>query len=254
MKYTYGTSIAAARRLEDISAFFNPAATTFIRRHLNGPVDCVLDIGCGPGFSTDMLLRAISCSRAFGLDNSDFFIQLAKNRFPYCWFIEHNILYTPFPVSADVMYTRFVLSHLAEPVDRVNRWVEQLPPNGLFFIDELEAIDTDIAVFKRYLEINTGLVRSQGAELFVGQILADGRYGAEVLCNESARLPVENARAAGWFLPNTLTIWEDGPYVKDNVSEAERKEIADELARIKSSGDTRRQIIWTMRRMVLRRY
>ena len=253
MRYTYGTSKAAARRLEEIAKFFNPFALQFIRRYVNGPVNSALDLGCGPGFTTDMLSQATECPHVYGVDKSDTFLKLATSRFKHCNFIKHDITTTPLPVRADIMYVRFLLSHLKDVVELVNRWIPELQDNGILFIEELEDITTDVKVFQKYIKINDGLIASQGAHLYVGTTLANGRYNADILCNSCLTIPVANYLAATWFLPNTLTIWKEEQYVLDRVSQAEREEISTTILQIKESGDAREGSTWKIRRLVLKR-
>jgi len=151
------------------------------------------------------------------------------------------------------MYARFLLSHLTDVVALVNRWLPELKEGGMVFIEELEDITTEIGVFRKYLKINNGLIASQGASLYVGPLLAGGSYDADVLCNECVTIPVANYQAAGWFFPNTVTIWKEEHYVLDSTSQEEREEISSDLLRIKESNDTHRGITWKMRRLVLRR-
>ena len=213
VRYTFGTGEIAADRLQEISEFFNPLSTEFIRTHVGDQVGYVLDLGCGPGFTTAMLSGALQCERAFGLDTSRPFLEKAKRRFPHITFIAHDVTKTPFPIRADVIYSRFLLSHLKEVVNLVNRWLSELHDGGTLIAEELEGIDTALPVFQRYLTLNTGLVESQGAELYVGGRLAEGRYEARVVENEVMSAPVENYRAATWFYPNTVSIWEQEEYI-----------------------------------------
>jgi hypothetical protein len=83
--------------------------------------------------------------------------------------------------------------------------------------------------------------------------LREGEYDGEVLLNGPAVLPIRNSRAAGWFLPNVIHSWKSNPFVAETVPPARRTEIAGELERIRSAGGDRRDITWTMRRLVLRR-
>ena len=167
-----------------------------------------------------------------------------------CTFIEHDVSKTPFPVMADVMYARFLLSHLRDVEELVNRWLKELNEGGMVFIEELEDITTESEVFRKYLKINDGLIASQGASLYVGTILAGGSYTTEVLCNECLTIPVANSQAASWFFPNTVTLWKEVQHVLDATSQEEREKISRELLRIKESNDTRRGITWKMRRLV----
>jgi hypothetical protein len=73
-------------------------------------------------------------------------------------------------------------------------------------IEELEDIYSEVSVFQKYIKINLGLVASQGAERYVGKILADGLRKAEVLCNKCIEIPVESFKATAWFYLKTITI------------------------------------------------
>ena len=55
VEYTFGTNSAAALRLEEIGKYFNPRAADFIRQFASGVPDIAVDLGCGPGFTTNML-------------------------------------------------------------------------------------------------------------------------------------------------------------------------------------------------------
>lgn len=253
VKYSFGTDDAGASRLESIGSFFNPLATAFIQRYLDHqPRDVAVDLGCGPGFTTDMLARATCCAEVYGLDNAPHFLQLASARFPNYTFIQHDLTQLPFPVQADVIYVRFVLSHLSDAVQTINRWITALKPGGLLFIDETETVETDVDVFRRYFATNVGMIAAQGAKLWIGTELAEGSYDAEVVASTCDTLPVANFLAATWFLPNTQTVWQTDPYVQAHLSPQERQAISAEIAHIKASGDTRIQSNWKMRRLVLR--
>jgi SAM-dependent methyltransferase len=253
MRYTFGNTDIAAKRLEDVAAFFNPLSAEFIKKHVKGPVASALDLGCGPGFSTDMISRALGCRQTYGMDRSPEFLKTAGDRYPRYSFIEHDLTETPFPVNPDLMYARFVLTHLKDAAGLVSLWIGELSQGGVLLIEEVERIDTEVAAFKKYLEIIGALLQSQGADLFVGKTLAAGSYSADVLYNGSAIIEVANNRAAGWFYMNTLTVWDRERFIKDNFAPAETREVSDELGRIMESGDTEKGIKWKLRRLALKR-
>ena len=252
MRYTFGTSEAAAHRLEEIARFFNPLAHQFIRQYLSDPNSSAIDLGCGPGFTTDMLSKATGGLNVYGIDKSADFLKLATARFKHCTFIEHDVTQTPFPVRSDVMYGRFLLTHLKDVAELVNRWTSELQDNGIVFIEEVEDVITEVEVFQKYLKINADLIASQGANLYVGTTIADGTYNAVVLCNECVTIPVANFTAATWFLPNTLTIWKEEQYILDNVTQEKREEISAAISQIKESGDAREGSTWKIRRLALK--
>lgn len=254
VKYTFGTDEPGLVRLESIAEVFNPLAASWIQRYLDGAArETAVDLGCGPGFTTDMLAQASGCRRVYGLDNASYFIDMAARMFPAYTFVQHDLTQLPLPVQADVMYVRFVLSHLADAVQTINRWLTALKPGGLLFVDETEAVKSEVEVFQRYSATNAGMIAAQGANLWIGATLAAGRYEAEVLASTCDVFLVPNDRAAAWFLPNVQTVWQTSPYVQAHVSPQEYQHMASEIARIKAEGDDRLQNTWKMRRIVLRR-
>jgi len=252
-RYTFGTSEVAANRLEKLAAIFNPHSSEFIRSQAKMPIASAIDIGCGPGFTTHMLSMAVNSKEVYGMDNSDDFLVKAIDRFNDCIFIRHDVKNVPFPIQADILYMRFVLSHMPNPVRLINRWINELNNGGMVILEEMENIDTDIDIFKEYLTVNRGLVASGGADLFVGRNLSKGRYDADVLLNECIELPVRNSDAAGMFYPNTVSIWETERFVLENYSPEYRNNISRRMKEIMDSNDRRRGITWNMRRIVLRR-
>ncbi len=253
MKYTFGTSQIAADRLESIANFFNPLAFKFIKKYANDRANIALDLGCGPGFTTNMLYEAVKSNKTYGMDNSGEFLQKASKRFTNCIFINHDVTKTPFPISPDIIYARFLLSHLDNVIPIINRWVKELNVGGMLFLDEVEDVKTDHVIFKKYLDINEGLVGSQGAKLFVGKILGDAVFDAYVSCNECFIIPVKNYEAATWFYPNTVSIWEKEVYVRNILSHDERKQVSERLFRIKELKEQKSEITWYMRRIVLKK-
>lgn len=253
VQYIFGTSASAAARLEAIAKVFNPLAADLISRFVPTPPKVAVDLGCGPGFTTDMLACATGCARTYGLDNSQEFLDAAGQRFGHYAFLHHDVTHVPFPITADVMYARFLLCHLPDPLDVIAMWVTQLNPNGLLFIDEADAIDTDLPMFKTYLDMGQGIIASQGGFLYIGAALASAQYDADVLLNEPTILPVPNWQAATWFYPNTQTIWNESRYVLDHLTSDRRKAIADELAQLIAQRNARSNITWRLRRLVLRK-
>ncbi|MCL6591739.1 MAG: class I SAM-dependent methyltransferase [Firmicutes bacterium] len=251
MQYTYGTSNTAADRLYEISKFFNPLALDLIQKYNSNHLSLGVDIGCGPGFTTQMLARALNSNQIYGLDISDNFLALAQAQFPQYHFLKHDITKVPFPISAEVAYARFVLSHLANPGALINQWANQLQNNGLLIIDEMEDVQTQTPVFQKYLGLNKAMVANQGAELYVGEIIASGKYDFQVLCNESSKIPVPEWQAAAWFYPNTISIWKDDGFIKTLITEKEREEISAKILEIKESGENTGNTFWIMRRIVI---
>lgn len=253
MRYTLGTDRTAALRLEQLASFFNPFSRQFIQKYTTASFQSAVDLGCGPGFTTDMLAEATGCPNVCGMDSSARFLKAAAARFKRYRFLKHDVSQVPFPVQGDLIYTRFLLTHLKHQTELVNQWVRQLNDKGMLLIEETDAIDTEIGVFKKYVQVTEGLIASQGGFLYAGRLLADARYDAEVVCNQPVSIPVPNCICASWYYPNTVSVWKREAYIKERVLEKERKAMAEEILGIQESGDNRKGITWTLRRLVLRR-
>jgi trans-aconitate 2-methyltransferase len=208
---------------------FNPYSETFIKNYCPGNVESALDLGCGPGFTTAMLAGATGCNKVYGIDNSENLLAHASKLFPRYGFIRHDATETSFPGNPQIMYARFLLTHLQDIVSLVNRWIQGLPANGMLFIEECEAIETEIPVFREYIQVAADLIASAGGFLYAGKILLSGVYEAEVLCNEVAIIPAPNSIVAAWFYLNTTTLWEREQHVLDITAPETRKRISDEI-------------------------
>jgi SAM-dependent methyltransferase len=253
MRYSYGTDDAAAKRLELLSGLFNPYSEAFIKNYCPGNVESALDLGCGPGFTTAMLAGATGANKVYGIDNSENLLALASKLFLQYGFIKHNVTETPFPVKPQIMYARFLLTHLQDIVSLVNRWIKEGPSSGMLFIEECEAIETEIPVFREYVKVAAALIASAGGYLYAGELLSSGVYEAEVLCNEVVSLSAPNSRVAAWFYINTTTLWEREQYVLDTTSPEKRKRISNEILKIRDSGDMTTGSTWKLRRLVLKK-
>jgi len=253
MKYTFGTSAIARDRLRLIADFFNPLADDLVRSHIRMAPRTALDIGCGPGFTTDMLAHATGAHRVCGIDSSEDFLRDAKKMYPCYEFIRHDVTELPFPIRPDVMYVRFVLSHLDNPVHRINDWTTQLAADGFIVVDETEAVESDLNCFSTYLSVNEAIIAAQGARLFVGKEIAVGSYESEVLTNECSILRVPDRLAASWFLPNVNSIWKDNPITHERLTGPEVVALRKELTGLASSREDSSRITWKMRRIVLKK-
>jgi len=251
MRYTFGHTIKAAERLKRIADFFNPLAKDFIQANVSEKINSAVDLGCGPGYTTSMVAEATGAIEITGIDISKYFIELAMNQYPQYNFKIGDVTNLSLPLQYDLVYCRFLLSHLKNISDLLERWTQILNPGGYIIIDELEDIKTTAPVFKKYLQINEGLINSQGAELYVGRYLDKFISKFIVLNSESDFIHVDDSVAAGWFYPNTVSVWESEKYVRNTIQESERMRIATELFNIQNQKNGISNITWKMKRIVI---
>jgi len=252
MRYTFGDSLTANERLKKIADFFNPLAAEFILKYLNKKTRSAMDLGCGPGYTTEMLANVTDAGLVFGIDISDNFLDFARDHYPDFNFIKHDVRNAPLPAKADVIYLRFLMSHLKNIRYLVKNWMNAIYPGGCLIIDELEDIYTDKKVFRDYISVSNGLISSQGANLFIGRMLSEELKGFHFICNVSSLIPVQDHLAASWFYPNTVSIWDTEEWVTNNLDEHEKIKISEELSGMAGQKSPRSSVTWRMRRIILK--
>ena len=79
MAYAFGRDGIAAGRLGMLHRIFLPASLELIGdARVDRRVDAVIDLGCGPGYTTAMLDQALHPARLIGLDLGEEFLALAR--------------------------------------------------------------------------------------------------------------------------------------------------------------------------------
>lgn len=117
--YTFGENQEASRRLRRLAEVYEPETKDL----LNSAQACshrrfrlALDLGCGPGWSTQLMATTLRPMRAVGLEASEVYVAEARSNQPQLEFIHHDVLKLPFPVDhADFLFCRFLLTHLPSP-------------------------------------------------------------------------------------------------------------------------------------------
>jgi len=214
-----------------------------------------VDLGCGPGLTTRLIAETLQCDHVAGFDTSENFVKLARlagsDRVS---FELHDITSVPFPCGlADLVFCRFLLTHLLDPEAIVARWASQLNPGGLMMIEEVEAIQTTHPVFARYLQIVEAMLASQANCLYVGALVGTlgSPGGLQPFFNETRTAPVRNSDAAGMFVLN-MNAWKDTAFGRANYQRESILELETALARISAQESLSSEIVWEMRQVVFR--
>lgn len=230
--YAFRDTAPARRRLARLAEVFEDASREFLREAVAFRPTLALDLACGPGYSTSLVAEVTGAARTVGIDSSGPFLEAAREAASeQLSFLEHDVTSVPLPVGADLMYARFVLSHLTDPEGAVAGWASQLAPTGLLALDETEWIRTTNPVLGTYLEIVADLLASRGADLYVGprlHVLTEGRGWRQRV----SRLRVVDlpAPVAAELFAMNLAVWRSDPYAGDanqlNELAAELQELA----------------------------
>jgi SAM-dependent methyltransferase len=120
--YAFGDSALARERLGLVADTFAAPTRALLRDLPAGDRRYVLDMGCGPGYTTALLLEAFPHSFVTGIDASAAMVEEARARVANARFAVGDIT-APVVLPALVVYARLVLGHLADQVGALVNWV-----------------------------------------------------------------------------------------------------------------------------------
>lgn len=222
MSYLFGDSDLAAQRLGLVASTFRPVSEEFLVEMVipdKEPPELAIDLGCGPGHSTRMISETVKASRTLGLDTSEHFISMAKDSASQgVAFAVHDFTQTPFPEGpADLLYSRFELTHFGDWKTLISSWSTQLRANGLLILEEVEWIRTGEPAFSIYLGMLESLMHSQSLDLYIGPRLEQMGQPPGLQKTESRvrRVPAPLRKAAMMFLMN-LWAWREEPFIQES--------------------------------------
>ena len=173
--YTYGDDDPALRRLALVAEAYEPVSDAFLAEQASRRQRprTVLDVGCGPGFTTALLARVLAPQRLIGIDSSSPSLDAARARVPGARFHRHDATVTPLPgAPADVIYARLVLAHLPDPLATLERWRGGLAPRGVLLVEDLEDIDSPDGALRAYDGLAAEVVRRGGGVMYAGAAIA----------------------------------------------------------------------------------
>lgn len=135
--YSFGDNQLAAQRLEYLAAAFAPSSRRFLESAKPDRVELALDLGSGIG-ATTALLRDVTNSRCVvGYERSANYLAIARSRYPELTFRDVDVLSAAYPDrDADLIYCRFLLTHIHRPADVLATSVQHLRPGGRLLLEE----------------------------------------------------------------------------------------------------------------------
>jgi ubiquinone/menaquinone biosynthesis C-methylase UbiE len=208
--YILATGEKAASRLDLLERIFGPAT-----RHLLSAAGLcsgmrVAEMGCGSGLTARWVATQVSPGGSVvGVDSSSEQLHIGEKSAAEAGttnlsFREGNAYETGLPrESFDLVYSRFLLCHLADPAKALAEMSSLLKHSGMLVCEDHDdgGIFTEPAthVYKRLVEISDAVNRSHGLDSYIGLKLprlfcAMGLSQQEVKVNQIAVLRGEEKR------------------------------------------------------------
>jgi trans-aconitate 2-methyltransferase len=218
--YAFGDTDLARERLALVADTFADPTRSLLRELPGSGYRYVIDMGCGPGFTTACLRDAIPHSFTTGIDSSAAMIADARARVPDAFFTVGDVT-ADLTLPAHLVYARLLLGHLPDPAAALARWTVPLRVGGLVVCEEPVRYVSDDPLFARYEDAVTAVVAARGATLWAGPVLDDDPPGCRRVVDRVVEHPVAATRTAAMFWRNAVT-WGGAPDLVDELRAVER--------------------------------
>jgi trans-aconitate 2-methyltransferase len=101
----------------------------------------IVDIGCGPGNSTELLVRRWPDATIIGIDTSADMLRQARERLPAQTFIETNVAHWVPPDGTDLLFGNAIFQWVPNHLKQLQRLVNKLPPGGVLAAQIPDSLD-----------------------------------------------------------------------------------------------------------------
>ena len=226
------------------------------RCHPRSGASVALDLGCGPGHTSRLVASITRARQTVGVERSAGFVVRAEADqadVVGLTFARRDVVTDPLPgAPADLVFCRYLLTHLPDPAAVMGAWAAQLAPGGRLLVEEVEEIRTDVEPFRRYLDHVADLLRANGQRLDIGPSLhaLAPPPGVARASSKVATLQPIGADVVAMFRPNLAT-WRDDPAV---VARVEPTDLDDLDAALAAQADRPAgAITWRLRQLVWER-
>jgi trans-aconitate 2-methyltransferase len=237
--YSFGDNQLAALRLEYLAAAFAPSSRRFLQDTKPARVVLALDLGSGIGATTALVHDVTNASQVVGYERSDNFLAIARRRYPELTFRDVDVLSPTYPdKEADLIYCRFLLTHMHRPADVLTTSVQHLRSGGRLLIEETAGMFSPVPALSRYYQLVEQLQAHHRQETLIGKNLETLAARASDARTTSAlrEIPVAAALMARLHAMNLAT-WKADPFMLQTHGLSALEHLEDELKTIASTSD-----------------
>ncbi|NVN87548.1 MAG: trans-aconitate 2-methyltransferase [Rhodopseudomonas sp.] len=109
----------------------------------------VVDIGCGPGNSTALLVARWPQASVVGVDTSADMLKQARARLPEHKFVEANVAHWAMPAGTDVVFANAVFQWVPDHLKQLKRLLGGLPDGGVLAVQMPDNLDEPSHIMMR---------------------------------------------------------------------------------------------------------
>jgi trans-aconitate 2-methyltransferase len=109
----------------------------------------IVDLGCGPGNSTELLVARFPQAQVIGLDSSPDMLRKARERLPDCIFVQGDIATWKPDSNTELIFSNAVLQWLPDHQPVMRRLLEVLPEGGVLAVQMPDNTREPGLVFQR---------------------------------------------------------------------------------------------------------
>jgi trans-aconitate 2-methyltransferase len=237
--YSFGDNQLAAMRLEYLAAAVAPSSRRFLQSTKPSRVELALDLGSGIGATTALVRDVTKARRVVGYERSANFLGIARRNYPDLTFRETDVLSPDYPDrKADLIYCRFLLTHLHRPLDVLATSVQHLRSGGRLLLEETAALSSPVAALSRYYDFLEQLQAHHGQETLIGKRLgamATGLAGTRTT-SILQEIPIAAAVMARLHAMNIAT-WKADPFMLETHGLPALEDLEAELEEIAAKSD-----------------
>jgi ubiquinone/menaquinone biosynthesis C-methylase UbiE len=180
--YPLQSGSAGAARLDLLARVHEPATEALFARLAVPPAARCLDVGCGVGAVSRLLAATFARDGGVvvGVDVDEHYLEVARanggsdgaDTIRYERAGAHELAWV---AEFDLVYARFLLSHLREPREALGKLVRAAKPGGVLAVEDVDFggafCDPPSRDFDRYLGWYDAMTRGNGADPNLGRAL-----------------------------------------------------------------------------------
>jgi SAM-dependent methyltransferase len=247
--YVIRGGIEGRERLRILSRVMHTGTMSLFDRLGIGDGLICLDVGCGGGDVTVAMARRVAPEgKVFGIDIDSTKLEIARQEAEELGI--GNVEYQLFDIRAqqpaaefDVVYVRFLLTHLPDPAGAVGALYAALKPGGLVIVEDIDSsggfVFPESTAYRRFVELYCAAVQKQGGDPCIGPrlplLLKDAGF---VKVNLGVTQPVGLDGEMKLMNPITLENIADALVEAELASRQEIAELVEKLYEIAASPET----------------